>query len=220
MALPNYIQHVHALAEKYPQEWREAHTSSPNTEAFIRLLASYLHYEVDANVGLNGKRGNPNDISDDALAIIDPQGDVMLPSGQRIFVVDVIAGAGGPNPTPAWQSVGGPSPGAWVQPAKVHTPTPIPIPTPTPAPPPNVVEQRLLDALTAAETRIKANDDADHQTLADLLGDLKTHLKQQDEAIVALFTAIEKLRLAEAPIYDSRRLPLLGTLTLYPRSEE
>ena len=118
--MANHLSHVAAAAARWPDAWRQAHTHGAGTEDFIRLLASFLHHDVDPNVGLNGKRGNPNDISDDALAVFDPAGDVTDRTGRRMVIIDCIVGAGGPNPQPAWASVGGPSPGAWVQPARIH----------------------------------------------------------------------------------------------------
>ena len=118
--MSNHISHVAAAAERWPDARRTAHTHGPGTEDFIRLLASFLHHEVDPNGGLNGKRGNPNDISDDALAVFDGSGDVTDRTGRRMLIVDCITAAGGPDPRPAWSSVGGPSPGAWVQPPRIH----------------------------------------------------------------------------------------------------
>jgi hypothetical protein len=152
--MSNHISHVAAAAQRWPEAWRDAHTDSPRTEQFIRLLASFLHYEVDSNVGLNGKRGNPNDISDDALAVFDPSGDVVDRTGKRMVIIDCIVGAGGPDPQPAWASVGGPSPGAWVQPQRVHDTASGPAPPQggdqtTPAPGGSSGE--LVSRLTAIE---------------------------------------------------------------------
>ena len=113
----DYQGEVAAIAKKYPEAWKNAHTGGPGTEDFIRLLASHLFVLSGELVGLNGKRGNPDDISDDALAVYDVNGDVTDRTGKKMFIVDCIGGAGGPNPTPQWGSVGGPSPGAWVKPA-------------------------------------------------------------------------------------------------------
>jgi hypothetical protein len=129
--IPNYLETVARLAREHPQEWRDAHTSSPNTEAFIRRLAFTLN-QMDPNVGLNGKRGNPNDISDDVIAIYTAEGSVVDRSGLRMEIIDVIAGAGGPNPQPSWAAVGGPSPGAWVKPQPVGTIPPVVKPCPDP----------------------------------------------------------------------------------------
>jgi hypothetical protein len=133
MPIPNYRAHVADLAARDPDAWRAAHTGGPRTEDFIRRLAAELH-ALDPNVGLNGKRGNPDDISDDVLAIFTDDGDVTDRSGKRMAIIDVIVGAGGPDPRPGWASVGGPSPGAWVKPAPIAVePPPKPVEPPPPA---------------------------------------------------------------------------------------
>ena len=125
------------LSKTYKQAWISAHTGNSNTEDFIRILAWEAH-QIDPNFGLNGKRGDPNDISDDVLnykgegADTDPTA-----GGAPRTVIDVIAGAGGPNPTPAWAVVTNPSApvaAAWVQPTDPGVEEPIPAPTPEPTP--------------------------------------------------------------------------------------
>jgi hypothetical protein len=123
MSIPN-CQHVVAdLAATFPDEWRKAHNPSgggPETEAFIRRLGWVLHATVDPRFGLNGKRGNPNDLSDDAINWIGsgPGHDPL--TGRPVTVIDVIGGAGGPNPTPQWTVFSDlPGPGAWVKPQPV-----------------------------------------------------------------------------------------------------
>jgi hypothetical protein len=154
--MSNHLSHVAAAAERWPDEWRTAHTNSSRTEDFIRLLASFLHHEIDPNVGLNGKRGNPNDISDDALAVFDPNGDVVDRTGRRMIIIDCIIGAGGPDPRPGWSSVGGPSPGAWVQPARIHDAQPVPPDGGGVPPPPPDVSAGLTERLKAIETQLTA----------------------------------------------------------------
>ena len=103
MACPNYEAEVVRLKNQHPTEWANAHTGNAHTEDFVRIVAEYLH-ELDPNVGLNGKRGNPNDISDDALNILDPiDGPGRTPDGERCWVVDFIASAGSPNASVTWQ---------------------------------------------------------------------------------------------------------------------
>lgn len=161
MPIPNCQHIVAQLAAQYPDEWRKAHNPSgggPETEAFIRRLAYVLHTTVDARWGLNGKRGSPNDISDDALNWRgEGPGHDPTNGNQPITVVDVIAGAGGPNPQPSWQVFDTlPGPGAWVKPEPVGsgsggggTPPPTP-PQPT--------AQDLLSAITALASQVKTLD--------------------------------------------------------------
>lgn len=124
MAIPNGLDVVARLASQYPDEWKAAHTGGPQTEAFIRRVAYVLHTTVDARFGLNGKRGNPNDISDDAINFDGTSllGDVDPTRGNvPVTVFDVIGGAGGPNPVPTWNAVGPAPHAAWVKPEPVGT---------------------------------------------------------------------------------------------------
>jgi hypothetical protein len=125
MSIPNCLHVVADLAAKFPDEWWNAHRPSgggPKTEAFIRRLAWVLHSTVDPRFGLNGKRGNPADISDDVVCFdgVSVLGDYDPTRGNApVTVLDVIGSAGGPNPTPQWGPVG-PSPlAAWVKPEPV-----------------------------------------------------------------------------------------------------
>jgi hypothetical protein len=177
MPVPDYRSLVADAAARYPDAWRHAHTNGPRTEEFIRLLARDLH-AIDPNVGLNGKRGNPDDISDDALAVFHPEGDVIDRSGRRMAIVDVIVGAGGPNPQPGWASVGGPSPGAWVQPEAVNVPTPQPTPQPTPTPPAIDYSARL-EAIQSSQVFLI-------NQIAQLRNDVKQQQAQTDTAVAKL----------------------------------
>lgn len=104
MAYTNYLADVERVAAENPEAWTNCHTGNAHTEDFIRILAAELHAK-DPRVGLNGKRGNPNDISDDALNVLDPDdGPGTTPEGDHCWVVDVVIGAGGPNPTPAYNA--------------------------------------------------------------------------------------------------------------------
>lgn len=126
--IPNYLEDVKAAKAKYPVEWAAAHVDGhPLKRAFIIKLAADLNAK-DPNVGCNGKRGNQDDISMDALNILDEDdGPGRTPAGKRCWVVDVIGGAGGANPVPQWDAKDDPvaSTGAWVHP-KVAALPPMP----------------------------------------------------------------------------------------------
>jgi len=128
--IPNMLVEVENCKRLYPVAWANAHTGNAQTEDFIRILASNLH-AIDARFGLNGKRGNPNDISDDAINYIGEGPGHDPATGQPVTVFDVIRGAGGPNPQPSWDAINLPGPGAWVKPMPVVAP-----PAPSPALPP------------------------------------------------------------------------------------
>jgi len=131
--IPDYKADVEAAAKRYPEAFSHAHVDGdPRRWDFIRLLAFDL-YAKDKNIGLNGKRGNPNDLSMDALNYLDQiDGPGRTPEGLRCWVVDVIGGAGGPNPVPQWGVQHDPvaSSGAWVKPGTAPGPVPIPVPPP------------------------------------------------------------------------------------------
>jgi hypothetical protein len=102
MACPNYLADVERCAQQNPEAWKNCHTGNEHTEDFIRILAYELHAK-DPNVGLNGKRGNPADISDDAINILDHiDGPGSTPEGLKCWVVDVVISAGSPQAKPGW----------------------------------------------------------------------------------------------------------------------
>lgn len=128
--IPNMLAEVERCKKKFPQAWKDAHTGNAHTEDFIRILAADLHL-IDPKFGLNGKRGNPTDISDDAINYIgEGPGHDPTHGNTPVTVIDVIGAAGSPGAFPAWQVIDQPGPGAWVKPAPVLEPTP-----PTPQPP-------------------------------------------------------------------------------------
>jgi hypothetical protein len=136
MACPNYQAEVEKCAADNPQAFKDCHTGNEHTEDFVRILAAQLH-ALDPRIGLNGKRGNPNDISDDAVNILDPiDGVGKTPSGRRCWVVDVVGSAGAPNAVPAWQQIMDEegSSGAHVLPGPPPTPEPVQQPYPSESP--------------------------------------------------------------------------------------
>lgn len=74
--------------------------SPADTLAFRDAVVEALHAE-DSNFGYNGKRGNPNDLSTDALAYLAEGPD----KPDSVFIIDFIVGSDGPNPTLGWQDV-------------------------------------------------------------------------------------------------------------------
>ena len=128
MSIPDLTYIVRQAKEEHPQAWKDAHTGNAHTEDFIRIVAKMMH-AVNPKFGLNGKRGNPQDISDDAVNFIG-EGPGTTPGGQPCTVIDIIGGAGGPNPQPVWQVFSDPvaSSGAWVNPNSAPGLPPQPIP--------------------------------------------------------------------------------------------
>lgn len=133
--IPNMIAHVHSCKAKFPEAWKNAHTGNSMTHDFIRLVAADI-YAADKRFGMVGQRGNPDDLAEDALCFAgsgpgyDPTN-----NGARVTVIDIISGAGGPNPQPAWYVMDDPNnpeyqgPAAWVKPASSgDVPEPGPVP--------------------------------------------------------------------------------------------
>lgn len=109
---PDYTQLVEHIAAKYPREWDLADKEKygDRTTDFIRRFA-YEANKIDFRIGLNGKRGNPNDLSKDAIAYKNNTVPAALGGCE---VIDIMVGNGH---KPAWQDVTLPNvAGAWVQP--------------------------------------------------------------------------------------------------------
>ena len=169
MAIPNCERIIRDLAAQYPDEWRKAHNPSgggPETEAFIRRVAWVLYSTVSPRFGLNGKRGNYNDISDDVVNWLGEGPGTDPATGQPVTVIDVIAGAGGPDPKVYWGLIDSPGPGGWVKPEPVGDSssggggTPLPAPPSTPPAPDLTPVLARLDALISATSALKAKIDA------------------------------------------------------------
>jgi len=130
--IPNMIEEVRRTRDAHPQAWKHAHTGSPQSKDFIRLLAERLH-AINPAFGLNGKRGNYDDLSEDAINFIGEGPGHDPKTGRPVTVFDVIRGAGGPNPEASWDLIDLPGAGGWVQPGPSTAPElPKPIPTEPP----------------------------------------------------------------------------------------
>lgn len=134
MSAPNRIDIVEAVHRDHPGLIHRPHD-------FTAVVCAALH-AVDPRFGLNGKRGNPHDRSEDCTAYLDDTSPLVGSDGRRIRIIDFIAGANGPSPSPAWidqtqATIAAGTTGVWVQPDRVApAPTPTPTPTPSPQPPP------------------------------------------------------------------------------------
>jgi hypothetical protein len=230
MAIPNYWDQVDRARIDWPDAWAHAHTGDARTEEFIRLLAARL-YARDPRCGLNGKRGDPRDISDDVIAIRDEGSARDLVTGGAMEIIDVISGAGGPNPRPAWQVApgGAGDVGTWVAPGA--GPQPQPQPTPQPS------LQSVIDALTHTDRRlevltrqvlaldhrldlvIRAADSAEAKAsiTAGYAEQLVVDLANARGRLEDLVTAVDQARqtLAVPPMYTGRAFG--STLTLRPQ---
>jgi len=123
-AQPDYRARVEQLAAQYPDAFACAH-ARPQRACnwdFSYIVAIELH-KIDPAVGANRKRGT-GELSEDALAILHPQGDTVDITGPQSFVIDYINCAGGDPgvcaPSVGWSSVGGVS--GWVDPRTIPDP--------------------------------------------------------------------------------------------------
>ena len=127
--IPDLRHIVEQCKAVYPQAWKDAHTGNAHTEDFIRLCAPMLK-AADARFGLNGKRGDPKDISDDAVNVKGEGPGTDKLTGLPCTVIDIIGGAGGPHPQVQWGVMTDPvaSSGAWVNPSSAPVPQPPQMP--------------------------------------------------------------------------------------------
>lgn len=138
---PNMLHVVEAIHRERPGLIHRPHD-------FTAAVAARLH-ALDPKWGLNGKRGNIADTSEDCVAYRAPAS----PAG-GVEIYDIIAQANSPQAAPAWidqtwVTVANGTIGAWVQPPSATTPTPEP--RPPSQPPPTVTCRALsLDEVRAA----------------------------------------------------------------------
>lgn len=153
------------IQRRFPDAWARAHrTSNPAGSEYIRRVAAELRAR-GWNAGVNGKRGNVNDLSMDPVTFPVTSRGVRDGSGRyaQIAIIDLIGSAGGDNANVSWIDVTEETRqkgdiGAFVLPdidngAPSPQPGP-PTPTPTPVPPPNT------DALMALVRDLTAKVDA------------------------------------------------------------
>lgn len=142
----------------------KVYTSCPDLilqdHAFTDAVASLLYAE-DPNWGRNGKRGNVDDPSHDAIAWRNPAS----PAG-GVSIVDIIASAGIAAARPAWQDVtqatiDAGTIGVWAKPSGVLpaclspvTPPPVIVPPPVEPPAPVCDLDAVLVELARIENRL------------------------------------------------------------------
>lgn len=211
---PNRRDVVERVADRCPGLIREDH-------AFTDAVATLLNAE-DARWGRNGKRGNANDPSHDAIAYRNPAS----PFG--VSVVDIIGAAGSPSASPAWidqtqATIDTRTTGVWVAPsgrlpACLTGAVPAPGPGPGPVDPPPVtpppvdlgsVHEQLADIrneLTSLrESRITKTDIEGQtgilyrlvaeQLIAVHLGELVERIDKLQADVAAVKTRVERARI-------------------------
>lgn len=166
---PNRLSVVQRVSAEDPARFACAHTGRDCEADWIVAVAQALHAE-DARWGLNGKRGNPDDISLDVVVFR------IGPTDRHVQAFDICGACGGTdsngNPTahPVWNditnwaTIGQPGTAVYVKPPSGPPPVePPPVPTPGPIVPapgtPPVDLTPILDRLAALETLLTAKLD-------------------------------------------------------------
>ena len=132
---PNRLVVVEDIARQYPTAFANAHRDGQTRfkrEEFVRRVARRL-WEVDGEFGLNGKRGNENDLSQDAISYRNPAS-----AAGGVEIIDIVSNSkddpGKPPRAPAWfdvtqETIDKGEIGKWVKPRPVDAPDPPPPPT-------------------------------------------------------------------------------------------
>lgn len=144
---------VQAVSDADPARFACAHVESRLCKLdWIQAVAVEL-YKIDQRWGLNGKRGNPDDISMDVVTFR------VGPTDRHVEAFDVCGGCGGGNPSVTWNNItnyatmGQPGTAIWVAPVvKVSEPGPIDPPPPAPT----VDLRPVLDAIAALVVKVDA----------------------------------------------------------------
>lgn len=199
---PNMFHVVQAVHLEQPGLIHRPH-------GFTREVARRLH-AIDARWGDNGKRGNPQDLSEDCVAFKAPGS----PAG-GVEIYDVIARANTVDAAPAWidqtwATVANGTIGVWVQP-QAAAPGPVPPPVVTPPPPP--VPGGC--ALTVDQVR---------EVVHEVVGQIQLDLARRAEALLAalveaqarreaLAQHLERVMLEPRPVTMSGRLSVTSPTT-------
>lgn len=126
---------------QYPTDWGNAHNHQPSGNVYIRRVAWAVHLALpQLGVGLNGKRGNPQDMSQDILAFRNDTGCVNACAPGWLELRDIIGNAGTSQASLVYGDVTQKTidlneKGCWIAPEPVGG-EPVPIPEPVPEVPP------------------------------------------------------------------------------------
>lgn len=102
--LPNQFSVVQAVAGENPDALANSCQDEGGTWEFMDTVVERLH-SSDPRWGYNGKRGNVNDLSKDAISYYWGTATQPPHGSNEVYVIDIIGGHCGPNPSPAWQDV-------------------------------------------------------------------------------------------------------------------
>ena len=151
---------------QYPAAWASAHRGGPDSDDFVILCARELQ-KLDPKFGLNGKRGDPRDISDDVIAYRGQGTAVDVVRGGAMEIIDVCASCGASNQSVVWNvGPGGPGDkGTWVDPFSVSPHNPgAEIPEIPIVIPPGQTDRAVLVVLQEIEKLLRAQVEAQQYT--------------------------------------------------------
>jgi hypothetical protein len=101
-ALPGMFHIVQAVAAASPGALQNSCQSHGGSWQFMDQVVDTLR-TYDSRFGYNGKRGNPNDPSHDAIAYNYGSGPDQ--NSTDVYIVDIVGGHCGPSPSPSWGDV-------------------------------------------------------------------------------------------------------------------
>lgn len=106
---------VAAYAAANPTQLANSCLDTGGTWDFMDGVVAALR-AVDDRFGYNGKRGDVNDLSEDAISYYHGEYALMNYGSNSVYVIDIIGGHCGASPSPAWLDVTGQGGalGAWV----------------------------------------------------------------------------------------------------------
>lgn len=159
--LPREAETVAAIARQMPAALANSCQNTGGSWAFMDAVVDTLKAK-DARWGYNGKRGNVDDPSHDAIAY--HYGSGTREASTEVYIIDVIGGHCGSDPSTAWidqtratREAG--TIGRYVgcrRGRDCTSPAPTPTPTPTPTPETGPDHQALMTRIGALEGEIKA----------------------------------------------------------------
>ena len=203
---PNRLEVVRFVSDEDPARFACAHSGRPCQADWIKAVAAALHAE-DARWGLNGKRGNANDLSLDVVTFR------IGPTDRHVQAFDICGACGGSNPSAVWnditnwKTIGQPGTAIWVKPAGTVVTPPVD-PIDPPDTPPAVDLAPVLAALATLTEKVDAIA-ALALAARDAALDAKAEAEQakvnaSDIKHVSLPALLEELKATAHPCYRGR----------------
>lgn len=113
VGFPDGFGIVESYAAANPGQLADSCIDDGGTWDFMDGVVAALQ-AVDERYGYNAQRGNPDDLSHDAVSYFYGNLGEMVVGSANCYVIDVIAGHCGEDPQPAFQDVTAPACGGWI----------------------------------------------------------------------------------------------------------